>query len=593
MMFSARRSASSTALVAPAAGALAAAGHSPRTNGRRGAAAVAATTLLLAASTFTNAAQAQEVEPELQDISVVCPPSTPEWGNYSDLSVARSPKEIRCLTAYRLTRGTTDTTFSPLASVSRQQLVTFLFRLSDALNHPVVTRDRPAFNDLGADIDTEQQFAVAAMAHAGVVGGYPDGTFRPDEPVTRGQAAALLVRFQDWVSDGRAPLPAPAEGRAVFADTTGYYAEEAARLYQSGISVGSSAEPRLFDPRSSLSRQQMVSLLLRLMALETSALDLHPYYPLPDEAFVGQNEGSHGTVLKQSIRRVLTGQADVSFLVPKDDTARYTVQLFNDADARVAPGPDGFSFLPGQDGTAEPGQVAATIRLTSDASQTRLLAPGTRTATGIRHSSGFVALVIDGGGSHERVVAVLTREDGDALRVDTSGRPLPDEAYAVGPQMLFGAADAPAYTVQVALSGPGSDTCAETTLVSRPTDGPATPERALNALFAARTTPAEKAAGLTSFLPGADDLLISVRIKDGIAYVNPHEFQAYAPAAGTTCGTAAFLSKLQDTLAPFGAEGPVRVAVEGDPRTVEERFQFGCPDPVEPGDRCDPAPFLS
>lgn len=414
------------------------AGRSSATTARR--VAVAATAGLLVASALSIPARAQTVPPELQDISVICPASTLPLQTYDDLDVARSPQEVNCLSGYGLTRGTTATTFGPLAPVTRLQLVTFLFRLSDALNHPVDTQDRPAFPDLGPDPDTEQQLAAAAMEAAGVIGGYPDGTFRPGDPVTRGQTAAMLVRFQDWVSDGTAPLASPAEDETVFADTAGYYADEAARLFQSGIAAGTSTEPRTFQPRASLSRQQMVSLLLRLMALESAALDLHPYYPLPGEAFRGQNDGSSvGTIGRQSVRRTATGQADVSFLVPEDDTARYTVQLFDDAGSRVAPGPEGFRFQ-AQSGVADPGQVESTIRLTSDGDSTRLLPAGTRTATGITHSSGFVALVIDGGGSSERVVAVLTREDGDALRVDPTGRPLNEEAYAVGPQMLFGAA---------------------------------------------------------------------------------------------------------------------------------------------------------
>jgi subtilisin len=36
--------------------------------------------------------------------------------------------------------------------------------------------------------------AIAALADAGVVNGYPDGTFRSARPLTRGQTASLLAR---------------------------------------------------------------------------------------------------------------------------------------------------------------------------------------------------------------------------------------------------------------------------------------------------------------------------------------------------------------------------------------------------------------
>ena len=31
----------------------------------------------------------------------------------------------------------------------------------------------------------------------GIIGGYPDGTFRPNEPITRAQASSMLLRAMD------------------------------------------------------------------------------------------------------------------------------------------------------------------------------------------------------------------------------------------------------------------------------------------------------------------------------------------------------------------------------------------------------------
>lgn len=38
--------------------------------------------------------------------------------------------------------------------------------------------------------------AIEAAADAGLINGYPDGTYRPDEPVTRGQLASVVVRLR-------------------------------------------------------------------------------------------------------------------------------------------------------------------------------------------------------------------------------------------------------------------------------------------------------------------------------------------------------------------------------------------------------------
>ena len=45
---------------------------------------------------------------------------------------------------------------------------------------------------------TTHEDAIRVLRARGVVGGYPDGTFRPGEPVTRGQMAAFLVAGLGW-----------------------------------------------------------------------------------------------------------------------------------------------------------------------------------------------------------------------------------------------------------------------------------------------------------------------------------------------------------------------------------------------------------
>ena len=49
------------------------------------------------------------------------------------------------------------------------------------------------FSDLPADADAAQ--AIRWAAQSGLIVGYGDGTFRPDEPVTREQTAVILCRY--------------------------------------------------------------------------------------------------------------------------------------------------------------------------------------------------------------------------------------------------------------------------------------------------------------------------------------------------------------------------------------------------------------
>ena len=73
--------------------------------------------------------------------------------------------------------------------VTRAQLVTFLWRLVGSPEPAAL----PAFPDVPDDAWFTD--AVAWAEENGITTGFPDGTFRPDEPVTRGQLATFLLRL--------------------------------------------------------------------------------------------------------------------------------------------------------------------------------------------------------------------------------------------------------------------------------------------------------------------------------------------------------------------------------------------------------------
>lgn len=86
-------------------------------------------------------------------------------------------------------RGTSDTTFSPNAAVSRGALVTALYRM-DGQN---AVTGQLAFSDV--DAGAYYAKAVVWAVEQGLVVGYEDGRFLPDAPVTQEQVAVILYRF--------------------------------------------------------------------------------------------------------------------------------------------------------------------------------------------------------------------------------------------------------------------------------------------------------------------------------------------------------------------------------------------------------------
>ena len=88
--------------------------------------------------------------------------------------------------------GTTATTFSPYASMTRAMLVTVLYRLE---GEPAVT-GRSGFSDV--TIGSYYEAAVTWAADNGIVNGTSAVTFSPSENVTREQMAAILCRYAQY-----------------------------------------------------------------------------------------------------------------------------------------------------------------------------------------------------------------------------------------------------------------------------------------------------------------------------------------------------------------------------------------------------------
>ncbi len=108
-----------------------------------------------------------------------------------------------------LISGFEDGTFRPGDSVTRGQLAALLVRSHEHVTGQAMDRDRDRDQDRLRDcIGTTHEEAIRKAEQAGFVFGYPDGDFRPNEPVTRAQMASMLMRMvDDLVAGGHlAPL---------------------------------------------------------------------------------------------------------------------------------------------------------------------------------------------------------------------------------------------------------------------------------------------------------------------------------------------------------------------------------------------------
>lgn len=149
-----------------------------------------------------------------------------------------------------VTNGTSATTFSPNMTVSRAQMVTFLWR---AHGSPKATGANP-FTDV-----SESAYYYDAVLWAvanGVTSGTSATTFSPDMAVTRAQA----VTFQ-WRAAGS---PTTSGNSFHDAATDAYYADAVTWAVANGITNGTGSNT--FSPNLAVSRAQAVTFLYRELA---------------------------------------------------------------------------------------------------------------------------------------------------------------------------------------------------------------------------------------------------------------------------------------------------------------------------------------
>lgn len=156
--------------------------------------------------------------------------------------------------------GTDDYAFSPDTAMTRAMLATVLHNLAGA---PAVDSN---LGDPYADVDAAAYYALPVYwaRDNGLVTGYPDNTFRPDDTVTREQAAVLLYRLAGYLgldTAVRADLSGYADAAQVSA-----YAEQAMQWAAgAGLLHGRTADT--LAPQGSVTRAEGAKLLAGFAAL--------------------------------------------------------------------------------------------------------------------------------------------------------------------------------------------------------------------------------------------------------------------------------------------------------------------------------------
>lgn len=149
-------------------------------------------------------------------------------------------------------RGYPDGMVKPNGRITRAEVATIFYRLLDP---EVRERSRTRQNDF-SDVHAGDWFctAVSTMARLGVVNGYPDGRFAPNEPITRAEFAAICARFDQNA----------ASGAAGYTDIRGHWAaQEIARATELEWVYGYADST--FRPDQSITRAEAMAIVNRVL----------------------------------------------------------------------------------------------------------------------------------------------------------------------------------------------------------------------------------------------------------------------------------------------------------------------------------------
>lgn len=157
--------------------------------------------------------------------------------------------------------GYEDGTFKPGASITRGQAAAIIAKLRNLDTKNV--KD-PGFKDV-----PQSQWsygAIAALANAGVINGYGDGRFGPNDSITRAQMASILVKAFELP-----PYPYSSSENP-FTDTQKLASHQTTIniLYKMGITSGTS--PTSFSPNAPISRAQAAVLIVKTEKVKESTI---------------------------------------------------------------------------------------------------------------------------------------------------------------------------------------------------------------------------------------------------------------------------------------------------------------------------------
>lgn len=197
-------------------------------------------------------------------------------------------------------------------------------RLPRVLLTGILTAAMAATTVSAAFTDTEDHWAAEAIdrwsGEYSIIQGYDDGTFRPDNSITRGAFAGILDRFLKFQE---------ISGASTFSDIGGNYWEDAIlKLHASGVYLGNNGKAL---PSDTITRQQAVTMIARAFHIGPEI----PDWPYEDGAQIAEYAKAY--VAEMTARGYINDAKDNYFRPADPITRAELVNILNNMIAVLVP----------------------------------------------------------------------------------------------------------------------------------------------------------------------------------------------------------------------------------------------------------------
>ncbi len=197
---------------------------------------------------------------------------TPTPGtSFSDVSGDTYAQQIARAVEVGFIAGFEDNTFRPRTPLTREQLVSMVLEALDAQDNLSIALPNQVTTTSFGDVPSNRWSAakIQFASQSGIVTGYPDGTFRPTQAVTRAEMIAVLRRAAEYRKTllNESTTLDPTQSALSFSDTSGHWAQDVISDLSAycGIATPLNESGSAFYPNEQALRNYAATAVVRLV----------------------------------------------------------------------------------------------------------------------------------------------------------------------------------------------------------------------------------------------------------------------------------------------------------------------------------------